>query len=224
MAMHSSDAFILCAQRRQPMSKTDLIKKLEDAINAFKLEVEKNDGSTIATIGSTISSGVDSLVEAVSNNKKAQVVVDKFKKQMGDLEEAVIKGDRKISSTAFSAMQKGLQELRKKLGDDEPGDEFSGKAGAIKYTPNKSKVFTVRAGQEVPVAKPAKKAAVAKAAVKPSAAKAAAGKPAAAKPKKAEAASEKPAASARAKKPAASKPQPSATAKKPAAAKAKPKE
>ena len=212
------------------MSKTDLIKKLEDAINAFKLEVEKNDGSTIATIGSTISSGVDSLVEAVSNNKKAQVVVDKFKKQMGELEEAVIKGDRKISSTAFSAMQKGLQELRKKLGDDEPGDEFSGKAGAIKYTPNKSKVFTVRAGQEVPVAKPAKKAAakpkaaVAKAAVKPSAAKAAAGKPAAAKPKKAEAASEKPAASARAKKPAASKPQPSATAKKPAAAKAKPKE
>ena len=206
------------------MSKTDLIKKLEDAINAFKLEVEKNDGSTIATIGSTISSGVDSLVEAVSNNKKAQVVVDKFKKQMGDLEEAVIKGDRKISSTAFSTMQKGLQELRKKLGDDEAGDEFSGKAGAIKYTPNKSKVFTVRAGQEVPVAKPAKKAAVAKAAVKPSAAKAAAGKPAAAKPKKAEAASEKPAASARAKKPAASKPQPSATAKKPAAAKAKPKE
>ena len=206
------------------MSKTDLIKKLEDAINAFKLEVEKNDGSTIATIGSTIGSGVDSLVEAVSNNKKAQVVVDKFKKQMGELEEAVIKGDRKISSTAFSAMQKGLQELRKKLGDDEAGDEFSGKAGAIKYTPNKSKVFTVRAGQEVPVAKPAKKAAVAKAAVKPSAAKAAAGKPAAAKPKKAEAASEKPAASARAKKPAASKPQPSATAKKPAAAKAKPKE
>ena len=224
MAMHSSDAFILCAQRRQPMSKTDLIKKLEDAINAFKLEVEKNDGSTIATIGSTIGSGVDSLVEAVSNNKKAQVVVDKFKKQMGELEEAVIKGDRKISSTAFSAMQKGLQELRKKLGDDEAGDEFSGKAGTIKYTPNKSKVFTVRAGQEVPVAKPAKKAAVAKAAVKPSAAKAAAGKPAAAKPKKAEAASEKPAASARAKKPAASKPQPSATAKKSAAAKAKPKE
>ena len=203
------------------MSKTDLIKKLEDAINAFKLEVEKNDGSTIATIGSTIGSGVDSLVEAVSNNKKAQVVVDKFKKQMGELEEAVIKGDRKISSTAFSAMQKGLQELRKKLGDDEPGDEFSGKAGAIKYTPNKSKVFTVRAGQEVPVAKPAKKAAgKPKAAV----AKAAAGKPAAAKPKKAEAASEKPAASARAKKPAASKPQPSATAKKSAAAKAKPKE
>ncbi len=202
------------------MSKTDLIKKLEDAINAFKLEVEKNDGSTIATIGSTIGSGVDSLVEAVSSNKKAQVVVDKFKKQMGDLEEAVIKGDRKISSTAFSAMQKGLQELRKKLGDDEAGAEFSGKAGTIKCTPNKSKVFTVRAGQEVPVAKPAKKAAgtpkaaVAKAAVKP----------AAAKPKKAEAASEKPAASARAKKPAASKPQPSATAKKPAAAKAKPKE
>lgn len=207
------------------MSKTDLIKKLEDAINAFKLEVEKNDGSTIATIGSTIGSGVDSLVEAVSNNKKAQVVVDKFKKQMGDLEEAVIKGDRKISSTAFSAMQKGLQELRKKLGDDAAGYEFSGKAGTIKYTPNKSKVFTVRAGQEVPVAKPAKKAAdKPKAAVKPSAAKAAAGKPAVAKPKKAEAASEKPAASARAKKPAASKPQPSATAKKSAAAKAKPKE
>ena len=202
------------------MSKTDLIKKLEDAINAFKLEVEKNDGSTLATIGSTISSGIDSLVEAVSSNKKAQVVADKFRKQMGDLEEAVIKGDRKISSTALSAMQKGLQELRKKLDDEAPEYKSAGKAGTVTYTPNKSEVFTVRAGQEVPVAKPFKKN-VTKPAGKPKAAV----KPAAAKPKPAaKTAAEKPEVSAKPKKAATPKPQASATAKKAVAGKAKPKE
>lgn len=141
------------------MNKTDLFKKLEDAINSFKQEVEKNDGSTLSTIGNTISSGIDSLVGAISSNSKAQKVVDKFNKHMNELEEAIIKGDKKISATAISAIQKGMQELKKKFTDEALQYQATGKPGTIKYTPNKSKIFTVGKDQDVPVAKPVKKAA-----------------------------------------------------------------
>lgn len=210
------------------MNKTDLIKKLEDAINSFKQEVEKNEGSTLATIGNTISSGIDSLVEALSSSKKAQILSEKFNKHMNELEDAIIRGDKKISATAMSALQKGVQEIKKKLSDDAPQFQATGKPGTVKYTPNKSKVFTARKDQEVPVAKPKPKAKAATAkktaTAKPAPAKkAAAAKTASAKTStaaKKPAAAAKPAAS---KKPTAAKPKTSAAAKPKTATAAKPK-
>jgi len=199
------------------MNKSDLIKKLEDAINSFKQEIERNEGSTLATIGSTLSSGIDSLVETLSNSKRAQIFSDKFNKHMNEFEDAIIKGDRKISTTAMSALQKGVRELKKKFSDDAPQFQATGKPGTIKYTPNKSKVYTARKDQDVPIAKPAKKSAPKPKAKtdsvkKTAAAKAASAKTATAKPtagKTPTTAAKKPAAS----KPAAAKPKAGAVAK-----------
>lgn len=151
------------------MRKAEFIKKIEGGINSFKQEVEKNDGSTLATIGNTIRSAFDSLVETISSNKNAQKATETVKKHLGDLEDAIIKGDKKISSSAMNAMQKAFNGLKDKIHEEDSTDVKA----TVEYTPNKSKVFTVGKHQDVPVAKPNKKStakADAKAVAKPKAA------------------------------------------------------
>lgn len=198
------------------MNKLDLVQKLEDAINSFKQEVDKNEGSTLTTIANTISSGFDSLMDSISSNKKAQKMGDALRKHLNDLEDAIIQGDKKISATAMSAMQKGVQELKKKLGDENeaPVYEYTGKP-TVKYTPNKSKVFTAGKHQDVPVAKPVKRAAKTEKEAKPKTARNAS------VAKKATGATKKATAGAAKKTAAAAKPK--AEAKAPAKTAAKPK-
>ena len=140
------------------MNKIELIKKLEDAVNSLKQEIDRNDGSTLAAIGNNIGSCIDGIVDEISNSKKAQRLGDSIKKHWSGLEEAIVKGDRKISASALSVVQKGIHELKKKLGEeiDAPTFEYKGKPFA-QSEPNRSTVFKAGKGQEAPVAKPKKK-------------------------------------------------------------------
>ncbi len=141
------------------MNKSDLIKKLEDAVNSFKQEVDKNDGSTLATVANSIGSRVDNLVDAISSNKKAQKFGERVKRHWGELEDAIIKGDKKISASAMSAVQKGIYELKKKMGEENDAPIYTYKGTPFAESePNRSKVFKVGKFQEAPVAKPKAKA------------------------------------------------------------------
>lgn len=147
------------------MSKSDLLNKLEDAISALREEVEKNEGSTIATIGNTIGSGIESLREGIMGNKNAQKVMESLKKHMGDLEGAIIKSDKKLSAKAMDAMQKGMQELRAKIGDDKSNMPDPANAKKDAPAPGSAKKSAAAKSKPAGTAKPA-------AAAKPAAKKA----------------------------------------------------
>ena len=135
------------------MYKLNLVQKLEDAVTSLKEEVEKNDGSTLSTIASTVKTGFDNVSDSIMNNKTTQSFVDTFKKHMNEFEEAVLKSDKKLSSKAINAMHKGVQELKGKISkEDDPA--IKPKDIYVQYQPNSSKVYNAGVDVEAPVAKP----------------------------------------------------------------------
>lgn len=97
------------------MSKNSFLTKLEKAVESMKSELQKNDGSALQTISSNIKSGYDNIKSGIQENEKTQQIIAEIKEHFDDLGEAILKGDRKLSSKAVTAIEKSIAKVKVKF-------------------------------------------------------------------------------------------------------------
>lgn len=139
------------------MDKKTLIRKLDDGIASLRGLLGENEGSALKTIASSAKQGLDSLKEAFEHNEKAQKAVDGIKKQCQELEEAITKGDKKLSAKLLSTAEKKLSAYKKKF-ESEPKEKAAPKpAKPAKRTVTAQKAAKSPAKIPAETAKPAAK-------------------------------------------------------------------
>lgn len=107
------------------MNTDKLLGKLEDGIASLRQAIEENDGSALKTLKTSAKQGFENVKEAFTQNEKAQKAVADIKKHVDDLEEAVKKGDKELSSKVLNAAEKKIKEYKEKYccKQDEPKKE-----------------------------------------------------------------------------------------------------
>lgn len=103
------------------MDKEKLVKKLEDGVSALREQLEKNEGSALAAVASnaragfeSLRSGFESLKTEIMEKEAAKKAAESIKGHLEDLENAVKKGDKKMSAKAVELMEKAIKELKEK--------------------------------------------------------------------------------------------------------------
>ena len=99
------------------MDKKTLLNKLDDGVSSLRGILQKNDGSTLKAIATSANQGFKSLKEAFEHSEKAQKAMAEIKKQCTDLEEAIKKGDKKLSSKLLAAAERSILKYKEKFAD-----------------------------------------------------------------------------------------------------------
>lgn len=123
------------AQRRNKEStkvKELLIRKMEDLLAAYREETEKHEGSTLSTVGKNAKAGLEKVKAGIKGNATAQKAFEKFGAAMETFEEALKKGDRRVTAGSLHMMEKFVKELKEKGKegpDGKPGETPENKPG-----------------------------------------------------------------------------------------------
>lgn len=105
------------------MNKVDMINKVEEMVNSYREQLEKNDGSSLSALFANAKSAYHSIRESVVNHDKAKAGIDSFKEHLEKLEDAAVKGDKSLSSKALGFMEDAVAELKKRyLSEDDEAD------------------------------------------------------------------------------------------------------
>lgn len=94
------------------MDKAALADKLEGVIQELREELEKNEGSTLSAIGTSIKLGYESLKASIMGNEATHKGLEAFKEQVEKFEEAIKKGDRQMSAKALDMMENAIKGMR----------------------------------------------------------------------------------------------------------------
>lgn len=109
------------------MNKVDMINKVEEFVNSYREQLEKNDGSSLSVLVSNAKSAYHSIRENVVNHEKAKAHLESFKEHLEKMEDAAVKGDKTLSSKILGLMEDGVAELKKRFAEEpdaeEPGAE-----------------------------------------------------------------------------------------------------
>lgn len=96
------------------MNKENVIKKMEEYIQDFREQLDKNDGSSLQVLATNTRLGLDRLKETVMDNDRARSGLQNIRECMEKFENAVKKGDRQMSAKALFLMEEAVQELKQK--------------------------------------------------------------------------------------------------------------
>lgn len=114
------------AQRGKTMDKSTLLSKVEESIRSYKEQLEKNEGSTLATVASGAKTGFESawaglekLKDGFMENETAQKTLENIKEHLGKLEDAIKEGDKKVSAMAVEKVEELLKECREKYQEED---------------------------------------------------------------------------------------------------------
>ena len=105
------------------MNKNDLLVKMEKYVQTYRAQLEKNDGLTMSVLSSQASIGLKAITNAVKSNEHTAKALQTLREGMDKLEEAVKKGDRKVSAKALDLMEKALANLRSKQKDQKESNQ-----------------------------------------------------------------------------------------------------
>lgn len=94
------------------MNKSDLIDKMEEYIQSYREELDKNQGSTLSALASGAKAGLESIKESIMANERSKAVVDKISGYADKFEQAVKDGDRKLSAGLLEKMEKTVQDWK----------------------------------------------------------------------------------------------------------------
>ena len=104
------------------MNRSQLVSKLEDTVRTLKEQLDKNDGSGLSAMAVGAKAGFDSLKGMIASNEKARIALDSAKIQALKLEEAIRKGDKKVSARAVDMMEKAVRDLKDRIKDKDERD------------------------------------------------------------------------------------------------------
>lgn len=125
------------------MGRISLINKIENIVGFMREELEKNEGSTLQTISSSIKSGYENIKTGIQKNDRAQNFITDLKEQIEDLGDAIKIGDRKVSGKVLSTIEKRIQEFKAKYDvadDDETVQDAPKQEGTRDKTQETEKV------------------------------------------------------------------------------------
>jgi len=121
------------------MDKQALIRKLDEGVTFLRDVIQDNDGSTLKALAASAKQGFDGLKNAFEHNEKAQKAVAEIKQHMEEMEEAIKKGDKKLSAKLLAAAEKKIQKYKEKFNDEAavtpPGKKTAGAKKATKTGP-----------------------------------------------------------------------------------------
>jgi hypothetical protein len=142
------------------MDKKTLLKKLDDGVSSLRGILQENDGSTLKAIAASANQGFKSLKEAFEHSEKAQKAMAEIKKQCADLEEAVKKGDKKLSAKLLAVAERKILKYKEKFTDQEsPAPKPKQPAKPARKAPAKTASVAAKTKKSTPAgAKPVVKA------------------------------------------------------------------
>ena len=120
------------------MDKKTLVTKLDDGISTLREILQENDGSSIKALTASAGQGFRTLKTAFAQNEKAQRAVAEIKKQLDGLEEAIKKGDKRLSAKLLVAAEKKIQKYKAKFAEQETSP-FTEEASAAPKAATKAK-------------------------------------------------------------------------------------
>ena len=122
IAQSAGDAYVVQSRglsRQSPlwesaMNKESIIRKAEDVVGSLREALQQNEGSTLATLASTVKQRFDSVRDTIARSDKAQKVGAELKKQFDEVEAAIHKGDKKLTAKLLDAVEKKIKKHKEK--------------------------------------------------------------------------------------------------------------
>lgn len=101
------------------IDKADLVRKMEEYVQAYKDQLEKNDGSSLAALSDNAVTAFEGIKSKVMDNTRARAGLETFSEYIQKFEKACKEGDKQLSAKALILMEQAVQELKKKNTDAE---------------------------------------------------------------------------------------------------------
>lgn len=96
------------------MDKATLIQKMEEYVQSYREQLEKNDGSSLSALANNAMAAFENVKDAIMGNETARKGLDKFKESMDAFEKAVRDGDKKLSAKAVTKMEETIRDMKQK--------------------------------------------------------------------------------------------------------------
>ena len=103
------------------MDKTALIRKMEEFVKSYREQLHEHEGSTLTAVSTNakrLFEGARKTLadarQAIMENEKAQSGLESLKEYMEKLEDAVKRGDKKMSAKTLEMMEEALHKFKTK--------------------------------------------------------------------------------------------------------------
>ena len=98
--------------KEEIMNKDSIIQKVDEVVGNLREALRQNDGSTLSALASGVKQGFENARTAVYQNEKAQKALVELKKQLDEVEAAVHKGDKKLTSRLLDAIEGKIKKYK----------------------------------------------------------------------------------------------------------------